>query len=171
MDRIMSPTGSTPNLANTNFTLPPHWNSSVHLPHHSGGGGGGDSKMGYNTIGGHGHWGSSPYAHSPYPSASASSHVPSQSMSQLPTTSGGQYGSYNSHQADRPTLGYIVAYNTDQIAELMKDQFNAQAAAIGATSGGHYNMQGVWSPNTSPKRPLSVAGMHSVGVSKIFPHT
>lgn len=45
----------------------------------------------------------------------------------------------------------------------MKDQFNAQAASMSATAGGHFTMQGMWSPTHSPgpKRPMS---MHTTGI-------
>ena len=45
----------------------------------------------------------------------------------------------------------------------MSDQFNAQAANMSAMAGGHFNMQGMWSPTHSPgpKRPMS---MHTTGI-------
>ena len=118
MDRLMSPTGSTPNLTNNaNFsTLPPHWGSSVHIPYsqsydpHA---------RAFNTIGHsslhhncHPQWG--PHNQYAYPPNSHPQHnVPSCSMSKLPTNSA--YASYSS-TSSQPTLGYIVAYTQEQVS-------------------------------------------------------
>ena len=109
MDRLLSPTGSTPNLTNPSSSYMPHHWSSTNLPtfdsrfdnryegHYN------VSEGRFNTIAGHGHWHHPAHHHSPrhhphfsptahghfvYPSV-GHHHVPSSSMSVLPTTGGG----------------------------------------------------------------------------------
>ena len=108
LDRMMSPTGSTPNLAGFN-SLPSHWGSNAHLSTHRDHPGMAQGSLPPSQWGGqYGYPG--PPQHPP----------PSCSMSQLNTSA------YASASASQPTLGYIVAYTTDQVAELMKDSFHQQ---------------------------------------------
>ena len=161
---MMSPTGSTPNLASSSFsTLPPHWSASTtHLPGPGGGPGGSHhdfSRMGYNTIAGHPHHWNQRHSPGPYSQGQfmypPNSHVPSSSMSHLPSSS--YYASAPPTDTGPPTLGYIVAYTPEQLAEIMRDQYPAQSQGSGYNTSGYGSN---WSPSQSPKRPLSVATTH-----------
>lgn len=156
----MSPTGSTPNLAaNTFSTLPPHWSvSTTHLPGTSRAHAGPpyDFSRGYNTIAGHPHHWSQRHSPGPYSHGQftypPNSHVPSSSMSHLPSSS--YYGSAPTDTGP-PTLGYIVAYTPEQLADIMRDQYPDLATQS------HPGYGSSWSPGQSPKRPLSVATTHA----------
>ena len=136
----LSPTGSTPNLlaANSYTPKPPplrDWGSTTQLStasHHStdlGGSTNSNQPMGYNT-----------FAH---PVHRPRHQVPPP----LPS------GSYAASAPNQPPLGYIVAYTPEQVADLMRDQYQA----------GFSSQRLDMSPAASPKRPSS-------GLVSVYPH-
>ena len=71
-------------------------------------------------------------------------------------------GSYSSlSTSHNPPLGYIIAYTPEQIAELVKDQYHAQAAQRVSTYGSpthvsHAPMSPLHAPASPKQRPFSV---------------